>query len=58
MTEGMAGHEKMASVEAVAKDIVNGIEKGKSCVYTPRVWQLIMLVVRNIPNKIFSRLKL
>lgn len=48
--------EKLASVETVAKTITRGIEQSKSIIYAPSKWALIMLVVRNLPNKIFLRM--
>ena len=47
---------KLASVEAVAKQIVAGIESGKPVIYAPGKWRLIMLVIMLIPHKIFGRL--
>lgn len=48
--------QKMASVEQVAQDIVKGIATGKSLIYTPKKWQLIMLMVMHIPKFIFKNL--
>lgn len=47
---------KLAPVEAVAQEIVNGIEKGKSVIYVPGKWALIMFVIRNLPNVIFGKM--
>ena len=49
---------RMAPVEDVARATVEGIRRGKAVVYTPLVWQLIMLIVRHIPRPIFNRLPL
>ena len=49
---------KMASVEAVAAHIVDGIEAGKSIVYTPAKWAIIMMIIRHLPNFIFKKLNL
>jgi hypothetical protein len=48
----------MAPVEDVARATVEGIRRGKAVVYTPLLWQLIMLIVRHIPRPIFNRLPL
>jgi short-subunit dehydrogenase len=48
--------KKMASVEQVAQDIVKGIAAGKPVVYTPRIWQVIMLVVMHLPRFLFNKL--
>lgn len=47
---------KLASPEAVAKDIVAGIEQGRRVVYTPKIWQLIMLIIRHLPFFVFKRM--
>ena len=49
---------KCASAESVAQDIVHGIEKGQAVIYTPKKWQLIMLIVRHIPAVIFNKLNI
>ena len=49
---------KMASSEAVAKTIVDGIAKEKTLIYAPRKWQFIILVIQHIPNFIFNKLNL
>ena len=47
---------KLASVEGVAKQIVEGIETGKSVIYTPGKWWLIMMVIRHLPAIIFNKM--
>ena len=49
---------KLASVESVAEGTVNAIGRGTPVAYLPRKWQLIMFVVRNLPNFIFNRLNI
>jgi decaprenylphospho-beta-D-erythro-pentofuranosid-2-ulose 2-reductase len=59
MTSHMkAAGKRMAPVEDVARATVEGIRRSKAVVYTPPIWQLIMLVVRHIPRPIFNRLPL
>lgn len=53
LQEGQPG---MASVDQVAADVVNAIAKGKSILYTPFKWKVIMTVVRLMPAPIFNRL--
>lgn len=43
---------------SVAKQIVNSIDKKKNTLYTPCFWQLIMLIIKQVPESIFKRLKL
>lgn len=47
---------KLASVEAVAGQIVDAVELGRTTTYAPRKWQLIMMIIRHIPEFIFKRL--
>lgn len=42
----------------VAQDIVSAADKGKSEIYTPWFWRVIMLVIKSIPEFIFKKLKL
>ena len=49
---------KLASVENVAINIVNGIAKGEIVIYTPKIWQLVMLVIQHIPNFIFKKINI
>jgi len=47
---------KLASPVLVAKQIINGIEKGRRVIYTPSKWAIIMLIIRHIPNSIFDKM--
>ena len=49
---------KLASAALVAKDIVMGIRKGKTVIYTPAKWYYIMLVVRHIPKLLFNKMRI
>lgn len=46
----------LASVRTVADDIVHGIARGKSVIYTPWYWRWIMMVVRSLPQWIFRHI--
>ncbi|NQV26887.1 MAG: SDR family oxidoreductase [Rhodopirellula sp.] len=48
----------VASPERVAQDIDRAIEKRRNVIYTPWFWKWIMVIIRNIPEPIFKRLKL
>jgi short-subunit dehydrogenase len=48
--------QKMASVEDVALDIVKGIAAGKPVVYTPGIWQVIMLLIMHLPRIVFNKM--
>ncbi len=47
-----------ASAEDVAKAILNGYKKQKNTVFVLPIWRWIMLIIRNIPEFIFKRMKL
>lgn len=47
-----------ASPETIARGIVDAVEKGRDVVYLPRIWRLIMLIIRHIPEGIFKRMSL
>ena len=59
MTAHMKGQgAKLASVEDVAQKIVDAIERGQSIAYVPGKWQLIMWVIRVLPNFIFNKINI
>jgi decaprenylphospho-beta-D-erythro-pentofuranosid-2-ulose 2-reductase len=59
MTEKMrANGMKMAPADLVAKEIVEGIAKGKAVIYTPKKWQIIMLIIRHLPSFVFNKLNI
>jgi short-subunit dehydrogenase len=47
-----------AQPDRIAAGIVHSIDRGRSVVYLPWFWTLIMLVIKHIPEPIFKRLKL
>jgi decaprenylphospho-beta-D-erythro-pentofuranosid-2-ulose 2-reductase len=47
---------KLASVESVAKQIVEGVEAGKPVIYVPGKWRLIMMIIRHLPSLIFNKM--
>jgi decaprenylphospho-beta-D-erythro-pentofuranosid-2-ulose 2-reductase len=57
MTYGRPRLFMVAAPEAVARDIYNAIQKGKDVVYVPWFWQIIMLVVRAVPEGLFKKLR-
>ena len=52
------GMSRLADPAAVAADIVRGVERGAAVIYTPRIWQVIMLVIRHLPAVVFNRINL
>ena len=59
MTDGMDKSGALwAQPEDVAISIVKAIDKKRNVVYVPWFWQIIMMIIRNIPEIIFKRLSL
>lgn len=58
MTRGLEGLFLVASPEKVASDVLRAYKKRKDILYTPWFWRYIMLIIKNIPEGIFKRLKL
>ncbi len=46
----------LASAEAVAATIVQGIAQGKAVIYAPAKWAVIMMIIRHLPAFIFNKL--
>jgi short-subunit dehydrogenase len=47
---------KLASVESVAKQIVEGVEACKPVIYAPGKWWFIMMVIRHLPTFVFNKI--
>lgn len=47
-----------ASPKKTGLKIINALDKGKENVYIPKIWRIIMLIIRLIPEKIFKYLKI
>lgn len=47
---------KLATADEVSQQIVKGIDSGKSVIYTPHRWRLIMMIIRHLPEFIFKKL--
>jgi short-subunit dehydrogenase len=47
---------KLASVEDVARQIVKGIAAGKTVIYAPKKWLLIMTIIRLLPSFLFNKM--
>jgi decaprenylphospho-beta-D-erythro-pentofuranosid-2-ulose 2-reductase len=59
MTANIAkGGPLWATPEQIAACIENGLQKNKDVIYAPWFWQIIMLIIKNIPESIFKRLGL
>lgn len=59
MTAGIANKGPLwAKPDRIAAGIVRAIDRRRNVVYLPWFWELIMLVIRHIPEPIFKKLKL
>ncbi|HQW19345.1 MAG TPA: SDR family NAD(P)-dependent oxidoreductase [Rhodocyclaceae bacterium] len=47
---------KLASVEGVARQIVDGVEAGSAVVYAPGKFRFIMLIISHLPSIIFNKM--
>ena len=48
--------KRLATAEEVARLTVDAIRRGRKVVYAPRIWELVMLIVRHLPRPILNRL--
>jgi decaprenylphospho-beta-D-erythro-pentofuranosid-2-ulose 2-reductase len=55
MTAGLKAPPFAGEPQGVAKDIVRAIDRGSPIVYSPRVWALVMLVIRWLPRSVMRR---
>lgn len=59
MTEGMKLPKWLvAKPEKVAKDIFKAMKTRRNTIYVKKIWYVIMLIIRNIPEPIFKKLEL
>lgn len=59
MTAGLGlNGNRLASVDLVSKNIVNAINKGLPLIYTPKIWQFIMLIISKLPRFIFNKINI
>jgi len=41
--------------EGVARSVLRAIDRGTPVVYAPRIWRLIMAVIRQLPRSVMRR---
>ncbi|APH55606.1 Acetoacetyl-CoA reductase [Granulibacter bethesdensis] len=58
MTAGFSKGPLWASAEQLGKIIAGAAENGRTIVYAPGFWRLIMLVIRSVPARIFHKTRL
>lgn len=58
MTWGMGKMPFMTTPDAVSADIRKGLRRKRNVIYTAPIWQVIMLVIRLIPEPIFKKMSI
>ena len=59
MTDGLDLPEKLtAQPGEVAAAIARAVDRKQDIIYVRRIWCLIMLIIRNIPERVFKKLTL
>lgn len=59
MTEDLDLPEKLtAQPEEVAQAVHGAVTKRKNVIYVRRIWWLVMLIIRNIPEAIFKKMRI
>jgi len=56
MTEGLTPPPFAGEPDAVAARVLRAIDRGTPVVYAPAIWQIVMLVIRNLPRLVMRRL--
>jgi decaprenylphospho-beta-D-erythro-pentofuranosid-2-ulose 2-reductase len=57
MTTGLKPPPFAGEADGVAADVVRAIDRGQPVVYTPRIWQAVMLVIRALPRFVMRRVE-
>jgi len=56
MTDGLPAPPFAGEPEGVAKDVLRALDAGTPVLYTPRIWALVMLVIRWLPRFVMRRI--
>ena len=56
LTAGLAAPPFAGEPDLVARTVLAAIERGAPVVYAPRIWQLVMLVIRWLPRAVMRRI--
>ena len=57
MTTGLKPPPFAGEADGVAADVIRAIDRGQPVVYTPRIWQAVMLVIRTLPRFVMRRIE-
>lgn len=55
MTEGLKAPPFAGEPEGVARQVLRAIDRASPVVYTPRMWRLVMMVIRALPRFVMRR---
>jgi len=56
MTQGLKPPPFAGEPDQVADDVMRAITRNKPLIYTPRMWALVMLVIRNLPRFVMRKI--
>lgn len=56
MTSGLKPPPFAGEPDGVALDAIRAIDRGTPVIYTPRIWQLVMLVIKYLPRAIMRKI--
>jgi short-subunit dehydrogenase len=57
MTTGLKPPPFAGEADDVAADVVRAIDRGQAVIYTPRIWQLVMMVIRALPRFVMRKVE-
>ncbi len=56
MTAGLKPPPFAGEADQVARDILRAMDRKKPLIYTPAIWALVMLVIRNLPRAVMRKI--
>jgi len=56
MTAGLKPPPFAGEPEGVAKHVLAAMDRKKPVIYTPQMWALVMLVIRNLPRSVMRKI--
>jgi short-subunit dehydrogenase len=56
MTAGLKPPPFAGTAEGVARDVVQAMDSGKALIYAPKIWALVMFVIRMLPRFVMRKI--
>jgi short-subunit dehydrogenase len=56
MTAGLKTPPFAGEADGVARDIIAAMDRKRSLIYTPGIWKLVMLVIKNLPRAVMRKI--